>query len=159
MSKFLQSLVDSLAAVVVDDSICPEQTLEEGDYEEVGDMSDDLKRIFALREEIQRRNQEEATAVLHETIDQVGGGKRLDAAARQAVLESITAKKILIEERAERIKLLTNLLWAAVKFEFPELTGKSVSIGAGWKVGVREPEVISLRDLLAGHHGLAMAFA
>jgi phosphate uptake regulator len=122
----------------------PDNPVEEGDTV-VGELTDDLKRLFALREMMGVRLEKQGRGLMHLKVDLLGK-KTTEAEKAHYEKEKIAAQRTELEGGA-----VNTLFWTSLRLTFPALIGKdTIKIHTDWKVSwsKREVQEISLAELL-----------
>ena len=122
---FLKSLLDEVEAIQLDGQNGPEAAPEEGD-KIVGVMSDDLKRLFLLREEYGKKV-DAFNKKVFARLAEVGDFRNI---APEENREHQQKKELL----SNKIELVDVIFWSAVKHEFPTVIGHNIAVRQGWQV-------------------------
>jgi hypothetical protein len=108
---------------------CPENLPGEGDHI-VGTLTEDLKKLYALRDRASRQLESAARKLMHLRADVFGRPPNAD---QKKKLEDLLPEVTELKFNAE---MLQKLFWTSVRKEFRGLVDKDVvSLYAGWQVG------------------------
>lgn len=128
MTGFLKELVSRVEAVQLNKQGGPDGQVEERDHV-VGVMSDGLKRLWVVRSQVAKDGLQ---ACLHGLTTLVEAKGVELTAAKQDEFQAVGQQLESIQRRG---KILDDLFWEAINFEFPELAAKpSVGVRTGWQV-------------------------
>lgn len=126
MTKLLKEIVEELATVEITTQ-GPQYELEDDDHT-VGVMNEELKKLFVLRDKLRRAAER---AELHAKLVVLDSKEHTEDVERDPEFIRTFAKYALAVTKHHTAD---DLLWASLRYEFPETIDKSVGIRRNWQV-------------------------